>query len=327
MTTTEAMVMDVAHQVLGKVEQVLHVWDPLVDAVAENDEWRAALMDWRWPLVGAAIYITLLAILRSACKVGGLIGPFDLRWAVTIHNFILCALSFVMATMTTWEGVRAWRADRSFEDHYCDASRDGQLGIHGLEPTSPDRMLTGRVWVWCVVFYLSKYYEFVDTILLALRGRPLHFLHVYHHIIIVPLVLAFIQAEIFYFWVGVVFNSTIHTIMYYYYCMTSLGFEIWWKKHITKLQIFQFCWGIFTWWPFPVVCGYAWNAFTQAPMFVFWFNQAVLLSFLFLFVRFYFRTYSSSSAAAAGKGKAAHGKAKANKARTPSTQKGRRKVE
>jgi hypothetical protein len=114
--------------------------------------------------------------------------------------------------------------------------------------------------------------------------------------------------------------------MYYYYCMTSLGFEIWWKKHITKLQIFQFCWGIFTWWPFPAVCGYAWNAFTKTPMFVFWFNQAVLLSFLFLFVRFYFRTYSSSSAAA-GKGKAAHGKAKANKARTPSTQKGRRKVE
>jgi hypothetical protein len=314
--TATATMASVAGQVLGKVEELMHVWDPVVDAVAENDVWRAALMDWRWTIVGAGIYVVIISLLRRLCAPGGPIGPLGLRWAVAAHNFVLCALSFVMATQTAYEGGRLWlgAGGRPFAEHFCEASRDGSLGIYGLEEAPPGRLLTGRVWVWCVVFYLSKYYELIDTILLAARGRPLAFLHVYHHIIIIPLVLAFIQAQIAYFWVGVVFNATIHTFMYYYYFMDSLGYKLWWKSHLTKAQIFQFCWGIFTWWPFPVVCGYAWNSL-EAPMLVFWFNQAVLLSFLFLFVRFYLRTYSPA------KGKAAHGKA------STTGQKSRRKVE
>lgn len=32
------------------------------------------------------------------------------------------------------------------------------------------------------IFYLSKYWELFDTILLVLRGKPLTLLHVFHHI-------------------------------------------------------------------------------------------------------------------------------------------------
>jgi hypothetical protein len=275
--------------------RLLHVWDPLVDAVVENAEWRATLMDWRWPVVGAVTYLVVIFVISRLFATNRTF----LRWAVAGHNLLLCALSFIMAVQTTFEGSRLWlgtgnegQGGRPFSEHYCDASRHGSLGFYGLEEAAPGRLLTGRVWFWCVVFYLSKYYELIDTVLLAARGRPMAFLHVYHHIIIIPLVLAFIQAEIAYFWVGVVFNATIHTFMYYYYFMDSLGYKLWWKSHLTKAQIFQFCWGIFTWWPFPVVCGYSWTSL-EAPMLVFWFNQVVLLSFLFLFVRFYLRTYSA----------------------------------
>ena len=34
------------------------------------------------------------------------------------------------------------------------------------------------------IFYLSKYYEFLDTILLVLKKKPLDFLHCYHHAIV-----------------------------------------------------------------------------------------------------------------------------------------------
>lgn len=286
-----------------KLELGLHVWDPLLDLVTEDAGLRALLTDWRWPLAGTTLYVVVIGMLRGLCSSRGPIGPLGLRWAVAAHNLVLCVLSFVMATQTAYEGWRLTTDGAGLGDHYCNAARTGSLGIledleQGLSasskiavPYGEERLLTGRVWMWCVVFYLSKYYELLDTVLLAARGRPLAFLHVYHHIIIIPLVLAFIRAEIAYFWVGVVFNATIHTFMYYYYFMDSLGYRLWWKSHLTKAQIFQFCWGIFTWWPFPVACSYTWTS-TAAPMLVFWFNQAVLLSFLFLFVRFYLRTYS-----------------------------------
>jgi hypothetical protein len=38
----------------------------------------------------------------------------------------------------------------------------------------------------------------------------------------------------------VVGNSLIHAIMYYYYALSALKYEIWWKKYLTKLQLAQF---------------------------------------------------------------------------------------
>ena len=37
------------------------------------------------------------------------------------------------------------------------------------------------MYFWCYIFYLSKYYELVDTALLMLRGKRVIALHAIHH--------------------------------------------------------------------------------------------------------------------------------------------------
>merc|ERR1719502_696310 len=76
-------------------------------------------------------------------------------------------------------------------------------------------------------FNLSKMPEFVDTIFLRLRKRPVIFLHWYHHIV-----------TMLYCWYGnqegVVFNCSgmffgamnlsVHSVMYVYYALAAAGF-------------------------------------------------------------------------------------------------------
>lgn len=41
-------------------------------------------------------------------------------------------------------------------------------------------------------------------------------------------------------WIFVLFNSFIHTIMYFYYTLTCLGYRPTWKRILTTMQIVQF---------------------------------------------------------------------------------------
>ena len=44
-------------------------------------------------------------------------------------------------------------------------------------------------------------------------------------------------------WIFVLFNSFIHTVMYFYYTLTCLGYRPSWKRILTTMQIVQFCVG------------------------------------------------------------------------------------
>ena len=110
------------------------------------------------------------------------------------------------------------------------------------------------------LFYLSKYYELLDTIFLVLKKvmkkntllpltfekKPLDFLHCYHHAI-VPFS-AWLGFQGWYMpimWfdhsyvcpaltrhslrTGCLFNSAVHVVMYFYYMMATLGKTVWWK--------------------------------------------------------------------------------------------------
>jgi GNS1/SUR4 family len=39
----------------------------------------------------------------------------------------------------------------------------------------------GGLGAWATAFYISKYYEFVDTWILIFKGKDASFLQVYHH--------------------------------------------------------------------------------------------------------------------------------------------------
>ncbi len=40
--------------------------------------------------------------------------------------------------------------------------------------------------------------------------------------------------------ISILSNLSVHTIMYYYFAMTAVGRDVWWKRHLTMLQILQF---------------------------------------------------------------------------------------
>jgi len=89
-------------------------------------------------------------------------------------------------------------------------------------------------------FYLSKYYEFVDTWLVIAKGRRPIFLQKFHHV-----------GAVFSCWFGVVtrsngyylfvvLNSFIHTIMYFYYACSAIGIRFKYKIILTMMQMLQF---------------------------------------------------------------------------------------
>lgn len=105
----------------------------------------------------------------------------------------------------------------------------------------------GAAGLAAVMFIVSKLPELVDTVILLLKGKPIIFLHWYHHCT----VLAFCwhsytteSANGLYF---ISMNYTVHSIMYCYYAMTELKCLPKWfpTQVITLMQIAQMLVGTF----------------------------------------------------------------------------------
>ncbi|XP_023935611.2 elongation of very long chain fatty acids protein 7 [Bicyclus anynana] len=99
----------------------------------------------------------------------------------------------------------------------------------------------------CWVYYFSKLSEFADTIFFVLRKKKsqITWLHLYHHSL-TPfeawLLVKFIAGGHGTF--SNIVNNLVHVIMYSYYMMAAMGPQyqkyLWWKKHLTTLQLIQF---------------------------------------------------------------------------------------
>lgn len=165
-------------------------------------------------------------------------------------------------------------------------------------------------------FYVSKILEFADTGFFILRKKwsQLSFLHVYHHssmFIICWIVVKWIPTgssksiaspspssstlsiNLRTAFVPALMNSFVHIIMYGYYSLSALGPRLypylWWKRYLTVLQLLQFAFGL-AWGTQAIVnrCEYQpWLSYT---------GVAYMLSFLFLFGRFYVQRYTKVSA-------------------------------
>jgi len=108
----------------------------------------------------------------------------------------------------------------------------------------PDEYIVTECCWW---YYFCKFTEFLDTIFFVLRKKndQITTLHVIHHTIMPAAT-----------WWGVKFfpgghgtffgllNTTVHIIMYTYYLIAAMGPKyqkyIWWKKHLTTIQMIQF---------------------------------------------------------------------------------------
>ncbi|KAI8330702.1 GNS1/SUR4 family-domain-containing protein [Chlamydoabsidia padenii] len=76
----------------------------------------------------------------------------------------------------------------------------------------------------------EAYYEVVDTIIILLKGRRSSLLQTYHHAGGMIAMWAGIRFRSQAVWIFVVLNSVVHSILYTYYALTSVGihrFVIW----------------------------------------------------------------------------------------------------
>ncbi|XP_062125433.1 elongation of very long chain fatty acids protein 7 [Drosophila sulfurigaster albostrigata] len=95
-------------------------------------------------------------------------------------------------------------------------------------------------------YYMLKYLDLLDTVFIVLRKKnsQVSFLHVYHHagmIFGVSIFMTFLAGS-HCSMLGLV-NLLVHAVMYAYYFASSHGAVkhlLWWKRHITKLQLLQF---------------------------------------------------------------------------------------
>ncbi|CAI4228364.1 unnamed protein product [Auanema sp. JU1783] len=144
-------------------------------------------------------------------------------------------------------------------------------------------------WTW--LFVMSKAAEFGDTIFIVLRKRPLIFLHWYHHVLTMNYAMySYVHDTAFNSWITWM-NFSVHSIMYGYYMLRSLGFRIpaWIAQNITTLQLLQFIvtLGILFHVGYLRAIGEVINCSTT----VFWFCLIMEISYVALFGNFYYQSY------------------------------------
>lgn len=123
----------------------------------------------------------------------------------------------------------------SFWHTICDA-RNGVFS-NVLQNDDRNNLLFLGWW-----FYVSKFYEVIDTAIILLKGRPSSLLQLYHHsgaMMCMWLGVRFMAPAI---WIFVVFNSFIHSLMYFYFTLSCLKIRVpmFFKRILTSLQITQF---------------------------------------------------------------------------------------
>ncbi|MCJ1289004.1 hypothetical protein MMC34_000536 [Xylographa carneopallida] len=111
----------------------------------------------------------------------------------------------------------------------------------------PDNTDVGRIWneglaYYGWLFYVSKFYEVLDTMIILAKGRKSSFLQTYHHAGAMMCMWAGMRYMSPPIWMFVLVNSFIHTLMYSYYTFAALGMNapILFKRTLTSLQIAQF---------------------------------------------------------------------------------------
>jgi len=110
-------------------------------------------------------------------------------------------------------------------------------GIHGGHTVYMSQPHIKTIIYW---FYISKYYEYFDTFLLYCKGRKPIFLQKYHHIGAVICWHLGYNYDVDMFMFGSLFNSGVHTVMYFYYLMTIFKINIkQMRMYITVAQILQ----------------------------------------------------------------------------------------
>lgn len=232
-------------------------------------------------LMGMLLYIMSVSLGLAWIRVRNLKPrlhePFLLQALVILHNLFCLSLSLYMCLGIVF---------RAFQLKYS-------LWGNAYDPK--EATMAHLIYI----FYMSKYVEFMDTIIMLLKRnlRQVSVLHVYHHMS-VALIWWMISRHApggdAYF--SAAANSFVHVLMYLYYLLSALLRSdekvrqkyLFWGKYLTQLQMIQF---IFNW----IQASYCIKVEAPYPQFLYKILFYYMISLLMLFFNFYVKKYSSSS--------------------------------
>ncbi|KAJ9154956.1 Elongation of fatty acids protein [Pleurostoma richardsiae] len=112
---------------------------------------------------------------------------------------------------------------------------------------NPSRTDIGRIWneglaFYGWIFYLSKFYEVLDTFIILAKGKLSSTLQTYHHAGAMMCMWAGMRYMSAPIWMFAFVNAGIHAMMYTYYTLTAFNIRVPMvvKRTLTTLQITQF---------------------------------------------------------------------------------------
>ncbi|TPX31017.1 very-long-chain 3-oxoacyl-CoA synthase [Synchytrium microbalum] len=176
---------------------------------------------------------------------------------------------------------------------------------------------TNRMELLYYINYLFKFWELADTVFLVLKKKQLEFLHVYHHAATAYLCFIELDGRTSVSWVVITLNLLVHVIMYYYYARTTVSSKpVWWKKHLTTMQITQFVIDLGVIY-FATYNLYVSRYYKHLPHYGGCYGSeeaaqvgcVILSSYLLLFIQFFIKTYYGIRASRASKANGVNGSA------------------
>ncbi|RMZ82704.1 hypothetical protein DV738_g1464, partial [Chaetothyriales sp. CBS 135597] len=241
--------------------------------------YRAAL-DPRVPITIATVYAALVIYANS------INAKRKKPWAISqspLFKLLVIAHNAFLAVYSAWtlvgmvrclrESIVSWNSPSGFAgtiDSFCklngprgignaalynqasDAwsitNQTFHLAADGLTPDSTD---VGRLWneglaFYSWIFYISKFYEVIDTFIILAKGKKSSLLQTYHHAGAMICMWAGVRYMSPPIWMWATVNSAIHAIMYTFYLCTVVGIKInkRIKQTLTTMQITQFVVGV-----------------------------------------------------------------------------------
>ncbi|KAH6654001.1 GNS1/SUR4 family-domain-containing protein [Truncatella angustata] len=229
------------------------------------DSWFTAALDPKVPITIAATYAITAKLLNKYNKSTGKkpwaiskTAPF--RLFVVLHNVFLAVYSawtFVGMVGALRRSIASPTGPNGLAgtvDSFCQLNGPAGLGNaatyidqEGGWQTQPSRVDTGRLWneglaFYGWIFYLSKFYEVLDTFIILAKGKYSSTLQTYHHAGAMMCMWAGIRYMAAPIWVFATVNSFIHALMYTYYTVTAFNIRVpsVIKRTLTTMQITQF---------------------------------------------------------------------------------------
>lgn len=235
---------------------------------------QTPLSDPRYLLLTSFTYLIIVQLIRTWASQGGKkLGKSNfLKYVTVCHNLFLSVASLLMH-MQIVTAMWTVTTEYNFDSTIC---------------TPAGQRLPNVMQKAMYVFLWSKLYELMDTFLIAMRGRPLIFLHVWHHFSVMFEVWGWLHFDVTVGLYGMMFNTFVHIFMYGYYAAAVLKIPFPFKRAITTTQIVQFMTGFCSLIPYTYM-HLSTPGCTGVPGLVL--SGIINASYLILFAQFFRSTY------------------------------------